>query len=230
MVFDANLVLRDGLVDLDSSESAAVILTTVNTDGAKCVDLGTTTRLRGDAEGVIHLTATLVLPSIPTTYAVYMDLKIQQSDNLSFGWEDLATFPRLYSYTRLLNVTVVNAFAAGDIGTVLLGGSTGDQAEIRWMHSDLLTIGNTANMIVTMQASDDVFDDVDEGVDATAGTGDGTMNGAAIVEARPRLGGPGSWTRAFGVTKRYLRPYTVVSGGNFGKGHILLSPYPFKTL
>jgi len=230
MVFDANLVLRDGSVDLDNGE-AAVISTTINDDGAKVIDLNTTTRPRGNAEGVIHLTATLVLPTAPTTYADTLAVHIQQSDYVSYGWETIASFPTLYAYTRLLKVLVVTAFAAADIGTVLLGGTTGDQAVIQWMHPDLLTIGKTAYMIVAMAAADDLFDDVDEAVDATAGTGDGTMVGAAVVETKPRLGGPNTFTRAFGVTKRYLRQSITASGGsNFGKVSLLLSPYPFRTL
>ena len=99
------------------------------------------------------------------------------------------------------------------------------------MHPDLLTVGKTAYMIVSMQASDDVFDDVDEAVDATAGTGDGTMNGAAVVPTKPRLGGPNTLIRAFGVTKRYIRAeLTVTDGGSFGAVQVLLSPYPFKKL
>lgn len=230
MPFDANLVLRDGSVDLDASE-AAVISTTINDDGAKVIDLNTTTRPKGDAEGVIHLTASLVLPSAPTTYADTLAVSIQQSDYVSYGWETIASFPTLYAYTRLLKVLVVAAFAAADIGKVLLGGTTGDQAEIRWMHPDLLTIGKTAYMIVTMQAADDVFDNVNEAVDATSGTGDGTMSGVAVVEDKPRLSGPNIFIRAFGVTKRYIRQsMTVSSGSNFGKAHLLLSPYPFRTL
>lgn len=229
MPFDANLVLRDGTVDLESTESAAVILTSANTDGAKVVDLGTTTLPRGNAEGVIFLTATLVLPSIPTTYAEYMDCKIQQSDNLSFGWEDLVTFPRLYTYTRLLNITVVTSFAAADLNVNLSG--VADDGVIRWMHPNLLlAAGSVGHMIIAMAASDDTFDTDLEAVDADSGTGDGTTIGASIVERSPRLGGPGTWVRSFGATKRYLRPYTVVNGGNFGKGHLLLSPYPFKRL
>lgn len=228
MAFDANLVLRDGSVDLDNSEAVSTSIT-ANADGAKCIDLGTTVRTRGDSEGIIHLTASLILPTAPTTYADTLAVVIQQSDNLGFGWETLASFPTLYTYTRLLSVKVVTAFAAGDIGKVLTGATTGDTGEIRWMHPDLLTVGKTANMIITMQAAGDVFDDDDEVVDAAAGTGDGTMNGIAVVEDKPRLGGSNTHIRAFGVTKRYLRgQLTASAGSNFGKAHLLLSPYRFR--
>lgn len=230
MPFDANLVLRDGSVDLDNAEAVATSVT-ANDDGAKCIDLGATTRPRGDAEGAIHLTASLILPSAPTTYADTLAVVIQQSDNLTFGWETMASFPTLYALTRLLSITVVTAFAAADIGKVLTGGTTGDTGEIRWMHPDLLTIGNTANMIITMQAAGDVFDNASEAVDAASGTGDGTMNGVATVEHRPQLGGINTHIRSFGVTKRYLRgQLTASAGSNFGKAHLLLSPYPFRRL
>lgn len=230
MPFDANLVLRDGTVDLDSGENVATAVA-ANDDGAKCIDLGLTTKARGDVghEGPRVVVATLILPTAPTTYAVTLATVIQQSDNLTYGWETIASFPTLYSYTRLLSVLVTTAFVAADIGQTLTGGTTLDTGVIRWMHGDLLTVGKTANMIVTMVASDDLFDDVDEAV-SSGGTGAGTMNGAAIVEVNPRLGGPNTLHRVFGATKRYLRGQYTASGGNFGKVYCFLSPYPFWRL
>lgn len=227
MPYDANLVLRDGEYNLTSGESAAVILTTANGYGAKCIDLGTTTLARGNAEGSLHLVATLVLPSIPTTYQVNMTLSIQQSDNLSFGWETIATFTKLYSYTRLIKATVTTPFVIADLDSTLTSGTVSDTATLRWMHPDMLTSGKTAHVIINMDASDDEFNDATEEIQGNS-TGRATMVQVSTVEAKPRLGGPGTWHRAFAVQKRYLRPLTVVSGGSFGKGQILLSPYPFK--
>ncbi len=229
MPFDANLVLRDGSVDLDNAEAVATSLT-ANDDGAKAIDLGTTTRVRGNAEGAMRIVASLILPSAPSNFADTLAVVIQESDNLGFGWETLAGFPTLYAFTRLLNITVTTAFVAADIGGTLTGQTTGDTGVLRWMHPDLLTVGKRANLIIGMDAAGDVFDDVDEEVQAGT-TGVGTMNGAAIVEVSPMLGGPNTFHRGFDVYKKYLRAQLTASGGsNYGKAQVLLNAYPFRTL
>ncbi len=228
MPFDANLVLRNGLVDLDSGESNATSLTR-NDDGSVAIDLGTTTRLRGNSEGAIHVVASLVLPSAPSTFQVNTVLTIEQSDNLEFGWETLATFPTLYSFTRMIRATVTTTFVAADIGGTLTGQSTSDTGTLRWMHPDMLTVGKTGYMIVNMDAAGDVFDNATEEVQGGT-TGIADMVEVGFVENSPRLGGPNTFHRAFDVYKRYLRGNWTVSGGNFGKAHLLLSPYPFRTL
>jgi len=234
MPFDANLVLVDGSVDLIPTTDTAPTSTTRDaTTGAAVIDLGTTVRPRGGSEGAIHLTATLILPSAPTTYADTLTVTVEQSDdagNAAAAWETIGAFPVLYALTRLLSITVTTAFVAADIAETLTGGTTGDTGVIRWMHPDLYTIGNTANMIVAMVGADDLFDDVDEAV-SSGGTGVGTMNGAGVVEAKPRLSGPNTFTRGFSVTKRYVRGnLTVSTGGNFGAVQMLLSPYPFRRI
>ncbi|KKN75146.1 hypothetical protein LCGC14_0383050 [marine sediment metagenome] len=228
MVFDNELVLRDDTADLDSSEVVAVALA-VNSDGARVADLNSRVRPRGDSEGVIHLTATLTLPGAPSTYQVNLALNIQQSDNLGFGWETIASFPTLYSFTRMISVTVTTAFVAADIGGTLTGQSTNDTGTLRWMHPDALTVGKVANLIINMDAVGDVFDNASEEVRAGT-TGIGNMTKIGFVEVKPRLGGPGTFTRGFSVTKRYLRGNWTASGGNFGKAQLMLSPYPFKTI
>lgn len=231
MLADANLVLRDGTVDLDNNEVVATSLTR-NDDGAIVLDLMTgkqdKTLPRGGLGyyGPKVMVASMILPDIPTTYEDTLAVVIQESDNLEFGWETIASFPTLYAYTRLLSVLVTTAFVAADIGETLTGGTTGDTGVIRWMHPDLLTVGNTANMIVTMVGSDDLFDNVDEVV-TSGGTGAGTMNGAAIVENPARYSGPGEFHRAFGISKRYVRGQLSASAGsNFGNVFLALTPYP----
>ncbi len=229
MPYDAELVLRDGSVDLENSESVATSVD-ANDDGAKCVDLGWTTRPRGDAEGSMRLSAVLILPSAPTTYTDTLTVVIQQSDSLGFGWETIADFSTMYAFTRLVTIAVTTAFVAGDISKVLTGDSTGDTGEIRWMHPDLLIVGKTARAIVTMQGSDDVFDNATEGLTvAGGGAGIGTMSGVAIVEGRPQLGGPNTHIRSFDIRKRYIRGQLTASGSsNFGKASLFLTPYPFR--
>ena len=253
-LYDEALVLVDGSATLGPTTDTAPTSTTRDaTSGAVVVDLaaggsgatvtgqetsgrtyigtgqgGISSRALGSGKGVAHLCASLVLPSIPTDYADTLAVYIEQADTPTGSpWERIASFPTLYAYTRVLSVLVVTAFVAGDIGKTLLGGTTGDQGVIRWMHPDLYTIGNTANMIIAMAAADDLFDDVDEAVDATAGTGDGTMNGASVVPEFPTLGGPNTYIRAFSATKRYIRGnLTASTGSSWGAVQLLLTPYP----
>ncbi len=231
MVFDANLVLIDGSITLGPTTDTPATTTARNdTSGAAVIDLNQTVRPRGDSEGTFHLAATLILPSAPTTYAGTLTSKIQQSDNITFGWEDLAAFPTIYAFTRLLEVTVTTAWEAADVGAAISDAPTADSGILRWMHPNALTAGKIATLIIGMDASGDDFDDADAVVSGNS-AGVGTMIKAAIVETSPRLGGPGTWVRGFSVTKRYLRANVTVSGGSsYGAAEMLLSPYPFRNI
>ena len=231
MVFDANLVLIDGSATMGpTTDTAPTSLTRDGTSGAVVIDLGQTVRPRGDSEGVVHLTATLILPSAPTTYADTLTSKIQQSDNITFGWEDLAAFPTLYALTRLIEITVTTAFVAADLDAAISDSPIGDSGILRWMHPNALTVGKIASLIVAMDAAGDLFDDADATINGND-TGVGTMTKAAIVEVNPRLSGPGTWVRGFAVTKRYLRANVTASGGsNYGAVELLLGSHPFRNI
>jgi len=229
MARDANLILRDGTVDLDAAEAAATS-TTANSDGAKVVDLGGTVKPRGDNEGVMTMAAVLVLTDIPTTYADTLAVTLQQSDHEAFGYETIATFSTLYAYTRMLPITVTTAFVSTDIGQTVTGGTTGDTGPILWMHPDLLTVGNTGYLIIGMDGADDLFDDASEAL-TTGGTGAGTMNGVSFVERKPRLGGPNTFIRRCAITKRWVRGvYTASAGSNFGGVELFLQPWAHRTI
>lgn len=229
MVFDANLVMRDGTVDLVTGEGAPTSLSFVL--GARCLDLGGTTRPRGQAEGVMNMVAVLILPTAPTvTYNDYMVVEICESDNLTFGYNTLAYFGPLWTFTRMLPVTVTTAFIAGDIDDLVTDAPIGDTGYLRWMHPDLFTVGAHTHMIVSMAAAGDDFDDVDATL-SIAGTGRATMRGAGFVESRPYLSGPNTFFRTVSPTKKYLQAtLTVIGASNWGKVQLMLSPYPFRKL
>ncbi len=230
MPFDANLVLRDGSVDLDAAEAVAVSLT-ANADGAKVIDIGGTTRPRGESEGVMNLVCTLVLPTAPTTaYSDTLYVQICESDNLTFGYNTIAIFGYYYSFTRMLPITVTTAFVAGDIDDLATGATTGDTGNIRWMHPDTFTVGKQTHVIISMEGADDLFDDIDEAV-TIPGTGRFTMRGAGFVETKPRRSGPNTHFRTISPTKRYIQATLTVAGASvWGKASLFLSPYPFRTL
>jgi len=229
MARDANLILRDGTVDLDTNEAAATS-TTANSDGAKVVDLGGTVKPRGDNEGVMDMAAVLVLPDTPTTYADTLAVTLQQSDNEAFGYETIVTFPTLYAYTRIIPITITTAFVAADLSGTLTGGTTGDTGTVIWMHPDCLTVGKNTHLIVNMDAAGDVFDDASETLSGGT-TGVGTQNGLAYVEQKPRLGGPNTFIRRCAITKRYIRGvYTASAGSNFGSVELFLQPWAHRTI
>ena len=229
MVFDANLVMRDGTVDLVTGEAAPTSLSFVL--GARCLDLGGTTRPRGETEGVMNMVATLVLPIAPTTlYEDTLIVQICESDNLTFGYNTLATFGYYYSFTRMLPVTVTTPFVAADLGDTLDGDDTRDTGVIVWMHPDLGTTGAQTFIIVQMNDATDVFDDVDEQLSG-AGTGVADMRAVAFVEAKPRISGPNTFFRTISPTKKYLQATLTVAGAsNWGGVQLMLSPYPFRKL
>lgn len=220
MVLDAELLLRDGLVDLDASEAVA-ISTTKNADGAVAIDLRET-----PANGLV---AVMYLPTAPTTYADTLTALIQQSDALEGNWETIADLPVLYTYLRKIPASAsVAAAVEADIGDTLTGGTTGDTGVIIHIDPALYALNGTGYITVAMAGADDLFDDDDEAI-TSGGTFSGVVNGA--VATVPDQHGPATYIVRFIATKRYLRgKYTVTAGGNFGKALVGLSAHPFKTI
>ncbi len=231
MVFDANLVLRDGSVALTSAsgETGPTALA-ADAYGAKVIDLNTTVRPRGDSEGAIHMVATLVLPTAPTGYGDTLGIEINESDNLTFGYRTIAYFGNFYVLTRMLEATVTVAFVAADLNAALTGQVSGDVGLLRWMHPDALTVGKTSNFIIAMAGAGDLYDS--SGEEVRGGTaGRATMTGLSFIEAHPRLSGPNIHFRAFSTTKRYIQAYVTPSAvSTWGLASIFLSPYPFRKL
>ena len=231
MVFDANLVLLDGSFDLSPTTDIAPTSTTRSvTTGFTVLDLGGTTKPRGNSEGAIRLTATMILPTAPTTYGDILTMYVQESDHVDQGWTYCADFKDLYALTKLLTVTITTAFAAADIGGALTGTTSGDVGLLRWMHPDAMTIGKTCNMIVSMAGAGDLYDSSGEIVSGGT-TGIGTLVGVGATPAKPQLSGPNTYTIGFSVQKRYLRLYPSTSAGsNWGKVQVLVSNHGFKSL
>jgi len=139
---------------------------------------------------------------------------------VSANFATIASFPVLYAYMRLLKVKATTAFVATDVGRTLTGGTTGDTGVIRWYDPVLETNGTTGHILVSMAAADDLFDDVDETVTATSGTGIATMIGAAIAVTNLSYG---RRSVRFTTRKRYVRAsLTVSAGGNWGNVEIYL--------
>lgn len=227
MAFDANLVLRTGLVDLDASEALA-ISTTANSDGAAVIDLKKT-RARG-------LSCVMILPSTPTTYADTLTVHIQESDDLVGNYVTVASFPVLYTYIWKVPVVADTAAAVEtDIGLKLTGGVTGDTGVIVKIDNALFTLNGEGYVYAAQDAVGDTFDDDDEALTAATGTLDGTQNGAvgaaatgAIVAQRS---GPGIFVVRFTSNKRYIRgSYTATAGSNFGKVFVGLTNDAYETI
>lgn len=221
MPFDADLILRDGLVDLDANEAAAVA-TTVNADGAYALDLKKT--------AVKGMAAVIVLPTAPTTYADTLAVSIQESDHVDGDYKTIASFPTLYAMMRRIKASAsVAAAVIGDIGQVLTGGTTTDTGEIRFIEEALYTLNGKGYIYVTMQGADDLFDDDDEAI-TSAGTFSGVVDGEAAVVST-FLSGANFYVCRFASNKRYIRGlFTASAGSNFGKVFCGLTPYPFDTL
>ena len=230
MPFDANLVLRDGTVDLVTGETAPTSLA-ADANGAKCIDLGGTVRPRGETEGVMNMVCALVLPIAPTTaYNDSLYVQICESDNLTFGYNTIAIFGYYWTFTRMLPITITTAFVAADLAGALTGATTGDAGIVRYIHPDALTVGKHCNVIVSMVDAADTYADVDE-VLAAGTTGAATMNGAGFVEDKPRLSGPNTFFRTISPTKKYLQATLTVAGAsNWGGVELMLSPYPWRKL
>jgi len=214
MVFDNSCILHDGTVDLDENDVAAFALTT-NADGGYVVEIKETA-----AKG---LSAVLLCPSAPTTYGDTLDVKIQCSDHLTDGWEDVANFPRLYTYVRKLYVTATTAFVATDIGLILTAttDSGSDGGLIRYIDPKLMTIGGQGLVYVAMSDVNDDFSTASDIVTATAGTGVGTISAAGVLD---KFMSYGIYNIHFASSKRYCRASkTVSAGGNWGKTEIYLT-------
>lgn len=230
MPFDANLVLLDGSFDLTpTTDISPTSLTRSPTTGFAVIDIGGTTRPKGDAEGVSHLVATMVLPTAPTTYGDDLTMYIEQSDNLTFAWMFCGDFHTLYALTRIMDVTITTAFVAADIGAALTSAS-GDVGLLRWMHPDALTIGKTCKMIISMAGAGDTYDLAGEQVSGGT-TGVGNVVAPSWIEPKPRMSGPNTFSTAFSMNKRYVRICPTASpASNWGKVQVLLSPHPFKRI
>lgn len=210
MPLDTNMLLRDGVTAVVDDAELAVVSTTINAEGAKVLDVKGT-----GAKGML---AVMVCPSAPTAFADTLGVAIQASDYISTDYKTVASFPTLYALNRRLNVTAVTAFAEADIGKTLNGTTTTDDGVIRWYDTALETIGGIGDIVVSQVAADSDFDDEDEAVDATAGTGDGTMN--KVSELTEYLS-YGIYAVRFVTTKRYVRASLTVSGGA-GWGLVLI--------
>jgi hypothetical protein len=221
MNFDAEMLLRDGLVDLDASEAVAISLTR-NADGAVALDLRKTA-----AKG---MAAVMILPSAPTTYADTLTALIQQSDALEGNWETIAAFPVLSALLwKVPSLASVAAAVEADLGKLLTGGSTGDTGAIVHIDPALYALNGEGFITVSQVDIGDVFDNTSEAITAATGTFSGVVNGVAGSVAVQV--GPGIYVARFAATKQYLRgKYTVSAGGNFGKVLVGLSYHPFKTV
>ena len=204
---DADMLLRDGLVDLDNAEAVAVSETR-NDDGAVVIDLKKT-----GSRGVVVV---MNLPATPSAAGDALAAVIQSSDYVSTDFKTLANFPTLYALNRLLTIKATTAFVASDIGRTATGTTTADTGVIRWYDRALETVGGVGSLIVTSDAAGDLFDDVDEIITATSGSGVGTMNGEA-APATERLSF-GNYAILVRTEKRYIR-YSGVpdAGSNWGK-------------
>jgi hypothetical protein len=214
MVFDNELILHDGTVDLDENDVAAFALTT-NDDGGYVVEIKETA-----AKG---LSAVMICPTQPTTYADTLTAKIQCSDHLTDGWEDVAAFPVLYAYIRKLYVTATTAFVATDIGLVLTAttDSDSDGGVIRYIDPKLMTVGGKGWIYVAMSDANDDYSTAGDIVTATSGTGVGTHLAAGVLD---KFMSYGIYNIHFASSKRYCRASkTVSAGGNWGKTEIYLT-------
>lgn len=219
MPFDADLLLRDGLVDLDASEALATS-TTRNDDGAVVLDLKET--------GASGMSAIMTLPTAPTTYEDTLTVLIQESESLDRNWRTVGAFEVVQALLyRLRDCTATTAFVAADVTTPRVLTATGDGAtgKIWKVDQELFTVGGVGDIYVIMVDAADVYGTASDTLTATSGTGVATQG--PIGE---------SWRQKilvcrFGTTQRYLRhSATVSSGGNFGKVLIGLQGHAFRTI
>lgn len=204
MPLDNDMLLRTGAVDCDAAEPA-VVSTTADAYGAKALDVKKT-----GAKGMV---AVMVLPTAPTTYADTLAVTIQASDYMSTDYKTVASFPTLYALNRRLRLVSTTAFVAADIGQTMTGQTTGDTGVLRWYDRALETIGGEGDIIVSMVAADDLFDDASEAVHSGS-TGRGTMQKASELTEYLSYG---IYAVRFVTSKRYVRASLTPSAGcNFG--------------
>lgn len=228
MPFDANLCLRDARINLTPATAVAPTSTSFSlTTGFKVLDLGGTTRRIGDNEGAQRISVVMFLPTAPTTYGDTLTMWIEQSDDVDHGFEFVADFPEVFTYTRLLDVTISTAFVAADVGGVLTGAATGSVGVLEWMHSDAKIVGRRCHMIIAMANPTDTYASTEQVSGGSAGVGN--THGASVISGKPYLDGPNTYITTFGATKRYLRLDPSVSdGGNFGKVNVFVTTHYFR--
>ena len=215
MTYDANLVLKNGLVALDENDVAATTIA-ANADGNHVVDLKKT--------GLTGLDAVLILPTQPTTYADTLTFAIQASNHLTDGWETIAQAPIIYAYMMEMMCTATTAFVSTDIGLVLTATTDTATGTLRYFDPALLAIGGYGRIIIEMNDAGDVYATAGDVLTATAGTGVG-LQGAAAWHTPPG-GVPGCFVVRFATDKRYVRSLTTVSaGGAYGLASIFLTDH-----
>lgn len=221
MAFDELGILRGkyttAVIDLEPTEAAAVSLT-VNSDGAKCLDIRQT--------GAKGLAAVMVVPAEATTYADTLTAIIEASNALDRGWETIAAFPVLHALMRKIKVIATTAFVAADIAQNIVEGTTSGAGLLLAFDDALLAIDGVGYCLFSMIDSADLFDSLTETV-TSAGTGVGTEQGELGLVV-PVVGVS---IARFATDKRYIRgKYTVSTGGNFGKVEVMVAAHPFKNL
>lgn len=230
MVYDANLVLHGegsggALVDMDENDAVA-ILTSVNADGNKVIDLKKTPN-----DGLV---AALILTEVADA-AAYDDeavITIEESDFLDRNWQTVVTFPTLHAHIRRIWVTNTVAFVAADIGGALTAQS-GDTGQLLAFDQSLATAGGAGYVYVEMDAAGDLFDDaVGQTMNGTTGRSTVTTACLATLDTRIQMQ-PHTYYRRFSTNRRYLRCNCEALDDSLGLCWILLtndapvSPDPF---
>lgn len=200
MVYDANLTLHGkgsggALVDLDESDAVA-ILTSVNADGNKVLDLRKT-----GAKGLI---ASLILIEEADSLA-YDDeavITIEESDFLDRNWQTVVTFPTLHAHLRRIYVTCTVGFDAADIGAALTS-QAGHTGQLLKFDQALATAAGSGYLYVEMDDAGDTFADVvGQNMDGTTGrsTVTRTVESHLAIQMQPK-----TYHRRFTSDKRYIR-------------------------
>jgi len=210
-MFDALLMLRDGLVDLDENEAAVPAFSLVkNADGARCADIR--------EMGPKGMSVVMNIPAEPTTYADTLTAIIQASDHLDRNWQTIADFPILYALMRKIKVKATTAFLATDIGQNIVESTSSDAGLLLAYDEALATIGGIGYCLYGMIDLNDLFDGKTETV-TSAGDGIGTEQGEDAIVV-PTVG---VHVVRFATDKRYIRgKFTVTASGNFGKVSCLI--------
>lgn len=223
MVMDANLILRgeysDALVDADNGDTAAISLT-VQSTGNAVVDVKKT-GLSNPMYAVLVMTEAADSDS----YDDDTVLVIQESDALDRNWQTVVTFPTLHSHIRKIKVKASTAaFVAADITKSAQGGTTGDTGQLLYFDPALATLNGEGYLYIEMDAAGDLFDDVDEQIEITTGTGTGDAVAlGAATEAEKDQMQPNTFVRAFHTNKRYVRCYFSTIEDCIGKCWVYLT-------
>ena len=224
MPFDSSLILRDGLVDLDSDEDAVpVIVLAADAHGAKALDIKKT--------GAMGLVATLICPTAPTTtYQATLAVNIQDAEYYDDDdvYKTIASYPTLYTFVRKVRGTVTTAFASDDIAQTLTASGTGtDTGTIVAFDPGMDTAGYTGDIYVYMDDSGDTFAEVGDTL-TSGGGGIATMTVAGVAD--PKLS-YGVYQVRFVTEKRYIRAKVLASASaNWGKVSIFVTNAGFGGL